>query len=67
MSNRNKKRQSPESPPRHSGPASRVDDDNPIEKENAVEWGERLHSGKMIARGGKSSGFVRGATEQSTD
>ena len=40
--------------------------DHPLEKENAVEWGERLQIGKMIARGGKATGFVPGATEQAT-
>ena len=29
----------------------------------AQEWGERIETGKMIARGGKSTGYVPGATE----
>jgi hypothetical protein len=34
-----------------------------LEKNPAVEWGERLDSSKAIARGGRSSGFVPGATD----
>jgi hypothetical protein len=30
----------------------------------AQEWGERIATGKAIARGGQKSGFVPGATEQ---
>jgi len=33
-----------------------------VEELPSVEWGERLNSGKTIARGGKESGFVPGAT-----
>lgn len=36
------------------------------ETDNAQEWGSGLNHGKIIARGGKSDGFVAGATEQST-
>jgi hypothetical protein len=31
------------------------------EDDPAVEWGERIATGKMIARGGKSTGEVQGA------
>lgn len=48
------------------GASASFSPDHPLEKENAVEWGERLQTGKMIARGGKSTGFVAGATEQLT-
>lgn len=34
------------------------------EDEAAAEWGDRLGAGKDIARGGKQSGDVPGATEQ---
>lgn len=34
------------------------------ETEPAQEWGERLDSGRGIARGGKQSGDVSGATGQ---
>ncbi len=36
----------------------------PPETEPAQEWGERIATGKAIARGGKSTGPVPGATEQ---
>lgn len=32
-----------------------------VEDDLAVEWGERIATGKMIARGGKSTGDVPGA------
>ena len=35
------------------------------EVDNAQEWGSGLNHGRAIARGGKSEGFVEGATEQS--
>jgi hypothetical protein len=38
--------------------------DHPLEKEPAVERGERIETGKSIARGGKDTGHVPGATEQ---
>jgi hypothetical protein len=38
----------------------------PIEEEPAVERGERIDTGKTIARGGKETGHVPGATEQPT-
>jgi hypothetical protein len=34
------------------------------EVDNAQEWGMGLSHGRAIARGGKSDGFVEGATEQ---
>jgi hypothetical protein len=36
------------------------------EVDNAQEWGAGLGHSKAIARGGKSEGFVEGATEQQT-
>jgi hypothetical protein len=36
----------------------------PVEEEPAVERGERIDTGKTIARGGKETGHVPGATEQ---
>jgi len=38
--------------------------DHPVERDPAVEWGERIATGKDIARGGKKKGFVPGASEQ---
>ena len=38
--------------------------DLPVEKDNAVERGERIATGKAIARGGEETGDVPGATEQ---
>ncbi len=38
--------------------------DNPVEKEPAVERGERLATSKIIARSGKEKGFVPGASPQ---
>lgn len=38
--------------------------DHPVEREAAVERGERIDTGKTIARGGKQSGHVAGATTQ---
>jgi hypothetical protein len=37
-----------------------------VEADPAVERGERIDTGKTIARGGKESGHVPGATEQPT-
>jgi hypothetical protein len=39
-------------------------EDHPVEQDPAVERGERIQTGKAIARGGKDEGFVAGATEQ---
>ena len=33
----------------------------PVDELPTVEWGDRINSGKSIARGGKDSGFVPGA------
>ncbi len=33
-----------------------------LEELPSVEWGERLNSGKAIARGGKTTGHVPGAS-----
>jgi hypothetical protein len=35
-----------------------------VETTPAQEWGERIATGKAIARGGKTTGHVPGATEQ---
>lgn len=40
-------------------------DHEALEKDPAVERGERIDHGKQIARGGKEDGDVPGATEQS--
>lgn len=32
-----------------------------VEEMPSVEWGDRIDSGKIIARGGKETGFVPGA------
>jgi hypothetical protein len=39
-------------------------EDMEVEHYFAVEWGERLESSKAIARGGKSNGYVPGASAQ---
>lgn len=36
-------------------------DQHEVEQNPSVEWGDRLHSGKTIARGGSDSGYVPGA------
>jgi hypothetical protein len=41
--------------------------DDPIEQEAAVEWGERIHTGKVIARSGRETGFVAGASPAPPD
>jgi len=51
---------------RPAAPEKEPASDHPLEKDNAVEWGDRLQTGKRIARGGKQTGAVPGATEQST-
>jgi hypothetical protein len=38
--------------------------DHPVERDPAVERGERIATSKDIARGGKKHGFVPGASEQ---
>jgi hypothetical protein len=38
--------------------------DHPLEKDPAVERGERIDTGKTIHRGGKHTGHVPGATER---
>jgi hypothetical protein len=50
--------------PAAAPPPTRVAWSEP-EVDNAQEWGTGLHHGRAIARGGKSQGFVEGATEQS--
>lgn len=58
---------------RHGKPGKRRQDQQPQaspvtrqkdETQPAQEWGERIATGKAIARGGKSKGHVPGATEQ---
>lgn len=44
----------------------RPPEDQPVEQEAAVERGERIDTGKDIARGGKRQGHVPGATPQPT-
>jgi hypothetical protein len=51
-------------PPEEQPTAGRQSEDHPIEEEPAVERGERIDTGKTIARGGKETGHVPGATEQ---
>jgi len=48
-------------------PPDEVPEDHPVEQDPAVERGERIHTGKTIARGGKEDGNVPGATEQPTE
>jgi hypothetical protein len=45
-----------------SNPAPKTD--HPVERDPAVERGERIATSKDIARGGKKQGFVPGASEQ---
>jgi hypothetical protein len=53
-----KRRERPQTPGAERPPNR----DHPVEKEPAVEWGERIDTGKTIARGGKEAGHVPGAT-----
>lgn len=46
---------------RTSNSSSQHDERQSPEQEPAVERGERIASGKAIARGGKEAGFVPGA------
>jgi hypothetical protein len=39
--------------------------DHPLEEDPAVERGERIDTGKTIARGGKERGHVPGASQPS--
>jgi hypothetical protein len=47
-------------------PAPTPKADHPVERDPAVERGERIATSKDIARGGKKQGFVPGASEQPT-
>lgn len=47
---------------RHSAQKSDGEENNQLEQLLNVEWGERIDSGKAIARGGKDAGYVPGAT-----
>ncbi len=38
--------------------------DDPLEEDPGMERGERLHTSKVIARGGRSCGRVPGATAE---
>lgn len=38
-----------------------------VEELPSVEWGERLNSGKAIARGGKTTGHVPGASTEHSE
>jgi len=57
-------KQRPEPPAHDAQPGGKAD--HPVEQDPAVERGERLDTGKTIARGGKEKGSVPGATEQPT-
>jgi len=48
--------------PRPDAPREGDTTDHPTEEEPAVERGERIDTGKTIARGGKETGHVPGAT-----
>jgi hypothetical protein len=47
----------------HPRPEADRAGDSPVEQDPAVERGERIDTGKTIARGGKTDGHVPGATE----
>jgi hypothetical protein len=49
----------PAADPRRTGGTN-----HPVEKDPAVERGERIHTGKTIARGGKETGHVPGTNER---
>jgi hypothetical protein len=51
--------------PRPSAGPQNQTTDHSLEKEPAVEWGEGIHTGKTIARGGKTTGHVPGADPSS--
>jgi hypothetical protein len=53
------RRPGPPPDPPDRGPAGEQ-----VEEEPAVERGERIDTGKTIARGGKTTGHVPGATER---
>jgi hypothetical protein len=50
--------------PRRRAEDERKPEQVPEETQPAEERGERIATGKAISRGGASSGFVPGATEQ---
>ena len=58
---KNRQSQQPSQPadPHGTGTAN-----HPVEEDLAVERGERIDTGKTIARGGKETGHVPGANEQ---
>ena len=58
---REERQKSPSSPKPTAPPQ-----DHPVEEDPAAERGERIHTGKIIARGGKETGDVEGATERPT-
>ena len=60
--NRQGQRPGPTPGPRGRGTAGRRAENVPVEKDPAVERGERIDTGKTIARGGKTTGTVPGAT-----
>ncbi len=47
--------------PKQSVPKQIDVEQKQVEDLPSVEWGDRLNSGKTIARGGKDDGFVPGA------
>ena len=51
--------------PRKITPETQQDERQSPEQEPAIERGERIATGKAIARGGRDSGFVPGAQPDS--
>jgi hypothetical protein len=59
-----KKNRQPQQPVQPADPHGPRTADHPVEEDPAVERGERIDTGKTIARGGKETGHVPGATEE---
>ena len=59
--NMNKKPSPPRKTQRETAPETQQDERQSPEQEPAIERGERIATGKAIARGGRDSGFVPGA------
>jgi hypothetical protein len=59
-----KNNRQPQQPGQPADPHGTGTADRPVEEDPAVERGERIDTGKTIARGGKETGHVPGATEQ---
>lgn len=58
-----KQQQNQRTDPAQDSPGEEKDKKAP-EKRPDAEWGERIQTGKDIARGGKTNGPVPGATEE---